>query len=163
MIWRQQLKDMWYSMMTGSNQIWGFQSIVDSPKLAPIHIWIKQVSMCGTLFGRCTVGSCCLGVDMFSRLSKVYTSFSCVYLRYFHLHCLLTFVMESRHCASISTFACPILCLSCKAWHILWANWMQFFDQSEYNCGHAAICERSAGTRSTQWGEKRSFSQNFST
>ena len=26
------------SMMTGSSQIWEFQSIVDSPKLAPIHI-----------------------------------------------------------------------------------------------------------------------------
>ena len=42
-------------MMTRSNRIWEFQSIVDSPKLAPIHIWIKLVSMCGTLFGICTI------------------------------------------------------------------------------------------------------------
>ena len=42
-------------MMTRSNRIWEFQSIVDSPKLAPIHIWIKLVSMCGTLFGICRI------------------------------------------------------------------------------------------------------------
>ena len=48
-------------MMTRLNRIWEFQSIVDSPKLAPIHIWIKLVSMCGTLFGICGISF--LGVE----------------------------------------------------------------------------------------------------
>ena len=88
-------------MMTRSNRIWEFQSIVDSPKLAPIHIWIKLVSMCGTLFGICSIIFLVVENDTLSCLDL---------LKFVFFFSASTFVLavESLRCASISSLSHPL-------------------------------------------------------
>ena len=149
-------------------RIWEFQSIVDSPKLAPIHIWIKLVSMCGTLFGICRI--IFLGVEN--------DTLSCLGLlkaagNMFSSSQLPPLFWLSRVFVVLQYLVYPTLCLLCKALHSLLTvdqsqnTTVGILSESEHNRGHAAVCERSArrGTRSTapHWGEMRSLSRNFST